>query len=345
MFAAACLIALASLQQETRPKSAEPKTPDVPKAFAQLPTMQRMLSQKLHDKRLEIGPEVPAQNVPRGGGAGGSAGGGGLGSGAPAADPTNSVATDFYSRLAGYGVVGNTHAEYVPGLAAIFSLDVAVRTEVAEPPKSKKNEDETKSAAKSDDDAAWEAVSRNESQDAAKRLMDLARENEAHAASLRFAQGSVDVMERTILDTIWRFGHKLELEHGERLAVVVEVQPARPLNTGNWLWSQAAGGGSSVGAGAAEGAAGGGEGTVADPNVATANRFTLSALFNATLPPSYRMVVQVSADDLAAFHAGTLERDELAKRTRIQRFAMPSSRNPYGNGFWNNGTPWTSSAK
>jgi hypothetical protein len=318
-----------------------------------------MLQKKLEEKRPEL------LGAPRGPGAAGSEG-----STSVPLDPnqprTGSVLNELVYGAWPPAVVQGGHADYVPGLAAVFGLTVQLRTEWVEESKEEKDESEVPSAPKkSKDDEDWEALSQPEvswlryreflgtrtTKDLVGRMLMPRRR--------RFAPSAVDALEKTLLDTIWRFGHRLELARGERMALVVRVQapPRAGLGARNWLHDSgrsllkagkanaaytellgvAGSGGGSTGTGVPAGGAqdeGGGQeagrgGTgVAAGGVqygdydSDGDLDLYVALDGTAVPPApFRLVIQVSAEDLKAFRAGDLDREDLAKRTRVQTFA------------------------
>jgi len=304
----ALLFALALAAQEP----AAPAAPPAP--YAQLETMRRMLHRQIESRRGAIlgAPDArasrratsfrpdPSRVTLRAGEYG----------------PVTDALLDVYATAA----ISRSQAEYVPGLAAIFSLKVPVRTEWADDPKPE--DAGTPAAAASSDDEAWEAVARGEAKGDGRgyvgwvQSLSSQRPRDRAARRLRFNAEAIDALRSTILDTMWRFGHRLELGRGERLAVVVEVEAAPRARTAV-SYSDAP----------------------VDPAGATFDPATLPSVTDfdgagdldlflagapgAVAPPPFRLVFQVSADDLTARRSAAPGQDgKFAGRISVQAFAM-----------------------
>jgi hypothetical protein len=61
-----------------------------------------------------------------------------------------------------------------------------------------------------------------------------------------------------------------------------------------------------------------------DPDTLFPDVFWRAAALQSKPARAFRLVIQVSADDLNAYRAGSLDRDDMQKRTRVQRFASPA---------------------
>jgi len=205
-----------------------------------------------------------------------------------------------------------TDAEYVPGLAAVFSLSVPVKVELVQSDPAKddaRKPSETKNA----DDEAWDKLARGDEVSWESPMRTLSGKggkarNEPHR-ELRFDDAAVKALKETLVDTVARFGSRLGCGHGERIVVVAR------LTTGSVVNAPAAKGGDAPTEVT----------TLGDPNLWRGSRSSTvpltSALYGAAAATSTRrIVIQMSADDVRAFKNGELERDELLKKTRIDDF-------------------------
>ena len=298
-------------------QAAPPKPPtaaaqEIPRPFARLETMRRMLQKRVEENRGEIlGPSEPVTWTDDAGRLRFRALGRYLNQG-PVQD-SGPVTSDLIYNSLTTASVSSSHAEYVPGLAAIFSLTVPVRTEPVEPSKEEETEVPSPPTA-NEDDAAWESVERGETTvdpdryyfgDLDARVVRQSRVWQAQT-KLRFAPAAIEALQKTLIDTLWRFGNKLELERGERLAVVVEVQAA-PRSPFSSLTPS----GMSLNGGVTDSAG-------QPVNGAAIQYFAAPPI----LPASFRIVIQVSAEDLKAYREGNLDAASLATRTRVRTYAM-----------------------
>jgi hypothetical protein len=203
-----------------------------------------------------------------------------------------------------------TDAEYVPGLAAVFSLTVPVKVELVESEPSK-DDARKPSETKNSDDEAWDKLARGDEAafDADTRSQLLfsrggKSRNEPHRV-LRFDDAAVKALKETLVDTLARFGSKLGCGHGERIVVVAR------LTTGGVVNAPAAKGGDAPTEVT----------TLGDPFLWRGNRYPSTSVYGAASSASTRrIVIQMSADDVRAFKNGDLDRDELLKKTRIDDF-------------------------
>jgi hypothetical protein len=293
-----CALSLALVCQQP---AATEMPPDVAKPFTQLETMRRMLTRKIEEKRVAIvGDEAADERAPENVA--------GLGGG--------NVTRDLMNSFGGQTVV-SSRADYIPGLAAIFDLTVNVRAELVE--EEEKPATEKPRASKNADDEVWEEVARSDSE--WRTLQSVLNDRNADKGPrkhFRFAPGSVDALKSTVMDTIWRFGNRLELERGERLAVVVEMRGggryARNVY-GTWPADPAA-------------PANKGSAAPATDHAAASELLQLRtlgyAVEGAGAPTAAHVVFQVSAEDLKAWRNGEIDRDDMAKRTRVQSFVAPT---------------------
>jgi hypothetical protein len=119
-----------------------------------------------------------------------------------------------------------THAEFVPGIGTIVSARVPVRCELVASESA--TSVETAPSATLPTDEEWEAAAEGREPAAGRGMAGEWLRNAAPAPqrTLRYDDAALAAVKRTVLDAAWRFGGKLELARGERLAVVVEVRPA-----------------------------------------------------------------------------------------------------------------------
>ena len=213
-----------------------------------------------------------------------------------------------------------TDAEYVPGLAAVFSLTVPVKVELVEsepakddarkPSETKNSDDEAWDKLARGDEVAWESPMRALSGKGGKARNEPRRE-------LRYDDAAVKALKETLFDTLARFGGRLGCGHGEKIVVVAR------LTTGGLVNAPVAKGGDAPTEVT----------TLGDPNLWRGNRYAQSNLLSTALhggaasSATRRIVIQLSADDVRAYKNGELERDELLKKTRFDDFntsAAPS---------------------
>ncbi len=283
----------------------ESKGDDTPKVWDNLGVMRRVLVRQIEARRDKIW----TNPAPKGEDGDGRAD---VGKGA---DGDESVAKAFLdartlSSFSSFDGSLSTDAEYVPGLAAVFSLSVPVKVELVETEPSKddgRKPSETKNA----DDEAWDRVARGEDGGWENQIRVLGGKgvkarNEPHR-EFRYDDAAVKALKETLFDTVARFGSKLGCAHGERIVVVARLSA-----------------GSVVNAPAAKGDIPEAKGA-ADNDVWRANRYGQTAVLynalNGAAPGQVRrLVMQVSADDVRAFKNGDLERDELLKKTRFDEF-------------------------
>jgi hypothetical protein len=332
------------------PQAAPPPAADgATKVWDNLDVMRRMLVRQIGAKRdlISAAPK-PADDgevvttkdgkvlsVTRGGGANGSAG-----TTAPLDNLPekldDSVAGNFMrTRYTNWfeNSIGS-EAEYVPGLAAIFSVNVPVKVRIvtldAVPPDVKKPS-ETKNA----DDEAWEKVARGTDDPVDRHVKSLlgqgGKGQDEPRRELKFDDAAVKALKETVADTVARFGSRVGLGHGERLAVVIKLQAGSVVGDGDEKPDEKRG-----------------EvipdepvnrfDTFGNPGVIRDGRIysTFTGNNNVTIA-ARRFVLQVSADDLRAFKAGELERDELFRKMRIEEFVVPNGTVIVGNPFgWSN---------
>jgi hypothetical protein len=317
-----CLLPFLISQAPEAAKPAE-APPEAPKAYAHLDTMSRMLQKRIEEKREELLGARDAANAR-------ASRLGTVGQGADSGSVTNDLLRYAWSTPS----VTTSNSDYVPGLAAIFSLRVPVRTEWVE--EEKQGETETpKPASRSDDDEAWDEVARPTVNTSlaqglstwrGSRNLELAAKG---GRKSRLSPAAVDALKKTVLDTIWRFGARLELERGERLAVVVEVQgagrPGAALHGDNRTREGV--GSADDGWSASDDGAPGGGGASELPGFGVLNggSLALGDYVSGTTAPGLRIVIQVAAEDLKAYRDGELDREDLPKKTRLRSFPIAAS--------------------
>jgi hypothetical protein len=251
--------------------------------------------------------------------------------------PTDDTVTNSYLRLRNASWFESSvasEAEYVPGLAAIFSVTVPVKVRLVTP-EPKRGEAKKPAETKNADDEAWEKVARGGDDPVDRHVKSLlgqgGKAQDEPNRELKFDDAAVKTLKETVADTVARFGSRVGLGHGERLAVVVKLLAGSVVDEGD----------------AKTGAK---KGEVADDE--PANRFdnfgNPSVIRDGRLYSTFtgngsvtiaarRFVLQVSADDLRAFKAGDLERDELLRKMRIEEFVVPNNTIVVGNPFgWSN---------
>jgi hypothetical protein len=245
--------------------------------------------------------------------------------------PATDTVADTFTRARNYSYYESTLGssdEYAPGLGAILSVTVPVKAHlVTTEPRSAdaRKPAETKSA----DDEAWDKVARGEDASVERRVKMLVgadgKEREETQRELRYDEAAVKALKETVVDTIARFGGRVGLGHGERLAVVVTLSAGSIVREGD-------GGGSGEKKGkAVKGEAAAGDGTVEGRSGVADFMYFNDAGSNAlmfggrTMVPGRRIVFQVSGDDLRALRNGDLERDDLVRKTRIEEFAVPGA--------------------
>lgn len=217
-----------------------------------------------------------------------------------------------------YETTLGSNAEFAPGLGAIIGVTVPVKVRIvtSEP---KGAEAKKPADTKNPDDEAWERLARGD--DSADRhvrqlLGSDGKGKEEPRRELRFDDAAVKALKETVVDTVSRFGSRLGLGHGERLAIVVSLTA-----------------GSVVGDGSSAGAEKKNEPV---GNFAPANTilyfqsqgesvYGLNGFDRRTVLPGRRFVVQVSGDDLRAHKSGDLDRDELLRKMRIEEFTLPAA--------------------
>jgi hypothetical protein len=316
MLLASLALALLAFPQASYPQSAvkESKGDEAPKVWDNLGVMRRMLTHQIGAKRDKI-TSFPAPKSEDGDAA--------HADGAKGADGDETVANAWlsardYTQIEG---VINADSEYVPGLAAVFSLTVPVRVQLVD---SEPGKDEARkpSETKNSDDEAWDRLARGDevSSDPLRFLRDFNTGKGGKSAAqphheLRFEDAAVKTLKETLFDTLARFGSKLGCAHGERVVVVARLTAGAVVNAPSGKGDDAPVTKVSV-----------------SDNLWRSQRFGPSGSSSSYVVmngsgPSRRIVIQVSADDLRAFKSGDLERDELLKKTRIEEFnvnATPS---------------------
>jgi hypothetical protein len=321
MLLASLALALLAFPQAA-PKDS--KGDEAPKVWDNLGVMRRMLTRQIGAKRDKIS-TFPAPKSEDGDAA--------RTDGAKGADGDETVANAWLSARDYTLVEGaiNADSEYVPGLAAVFSLTVPVRVQLvdAEPGK---DESHKPSETKNSDDEAWDRLARGDevSSDPLRFLRDFNTGKGGKAAAqphheLRFEDAAVKTLKETLFDTLARFGSKLGCAHGERVVVVARLTAGAVVNEP-----------SSKGDDAPE------DKGQPSNNFSRGGRYSESSNSHTYLAmngsgPSRRIVIQVSADDLRAFKSGDLERDELLKKTRIEEFNVNAA--PSGSTYTTVSTP------
>jgi len=299
------MLALALAPQDR----AESKSDDLRERFENVDTMRRMLVQQIQDHRDAIS-RVPraADDEADGKDDRGRAAG-------------NTLADTFVRTRNNYvfdAPIGSD-SNYVPGLAAIFNVDVPIKVRIVdiEPDK-----DEAKKPAetRSGDDEAWEKVANAHGTNAAGFWGQVTKEgkrDETPRQVLRFDPAALKALKETLVDTVARFGGRIGLAHGERIAVVAK------LTSGQLIRDESGEETREDRARAANGLVdSGGASYVTDPN---SNRL-LWALSRggASTTLARRLILQASADDLRAYRDGDLGRDELLRKIRIDEYDLPA---------------------
>lgn len=212
-----------------------------------------------------------------------------------------------------YEATLGSDAEYAPGLGAIIGVTVPVKVRLvtAEPKTADaKKPAETKNA----DDEAWERLARgDDSLD--RRVKQLigadGKLKDEPRREFRYEDAAVKALKETVVDTISRFGSRLGLAHGERLAVVVTLSAGSVVREGD-------GGNEKKN-----------EPVVSDDGPTTIyfdGRGDNRLLYEGRIAlAGRRFVLQVSGDDLRAHRGGDLDRDELLRKMRIEEFTLPAS--------------------
>lgn len=207
----------------------------------------------------------------------------------------------------------STDAEYVPGLAAIFSLTVPVKVEMVESEPAKddaRKPSETKNA----DDEAWDKLARGDDTSWDSTLRTLSgkggKARNEPRRELRYDDAAVKALKETLADTLARFGSRLGCGRGERIVVVARLTAGGLVNAPTAKGDDAPNEVTTLG----------------DPNLWRGHRYASSNLLSTTLygaaasSSTRRIVIQTSADDVRAYKSGDLERDELLKKMRIDDF-------------------------
>ena len=221
-----------------------------------------------------------------------------------------------------------SNGSFAPGLGAIVSVTVPVRVRlVTAEPKSAdaKKPAETKSA----DDEAWERLARGEEGNVDRRVEMLlgadGKGKERPRQELRYDDAAVKALKETVIDTLARFGGRLGLAHGERLAIVVT------LSVGSIVRDEDGGEGGEKKGKPAKGDVVAGETMVEYPSANVDFTYRGDVVSNSmvldsrTTAPGRRYVLQVSGDDLRAHQAGELERNDLVRKIRIEEYTLPAS--------------------
>jgi hypothetical protein len=335
------LLASLAIAFLTGPQSAPPTEDGAGKVWDNLDVMRRMLVRQIGAKHDAISaapkPADEAEVVTRDGKlVSRNKAGGGVGYVLPDNVPEksagdDSVAGEFLrtrnnSWLSFENAIGS-ESEYVPGLAAIFSLSVPVKVRVVtvEP---KAPEAKKPAEAKNSDDEAWDKLARGGDDPVDRHVKTLlgqgGKGSDEPQRELKFDDAALKALKETVVDTVARFGGRVGLAHGERLAVVVKLQVGRIVNDGDDSprkgevhtgdnvveYYDATGGRNPDSFGNAMVYANGRLGSVAR-----------------------RIVLQVSADDLRAFKSGDLDRDDLVKKMRLEEFTVPTGANAGNNPF------------
>jgi hypothetical protein len=297
MLLASLALALFAFPQ-TAPK--ESKTDDAPKVWENLGVMRRMLARQLaaHREKISTNPAPKAEERD----------GDGRVDGAKGADGDESVARSYLERVSYADGSLGSDAEYVPGLAAVFSVSVPVKVQIVETEPAK-DEGRKPSETKNADDEAWDRVARGDEVSWDLTMRALSGKNVKAQSEpqreLRYDDAAVKALKETLFDTVARFGSKLGCGHGERIVVVARLTAGNVVN------------------------AGANKGDVVElrngneldyfrsGNGGPQNVYTVASNRMAT---TRRVVMQVSADDVRAFKSGDLDRDELLKKTRFDEF-------------------------
>lgn len=279
-----------------------------PPPFTTVETMRRLLVQKIGERSDEIRGPAGAATV------------GGTGEPASGLGPSG-VANRFlegvYANVAAGGAAGvRADAVYVPGLAAVFAVEVPVRVVAKPQPASEKP---AAAESREDDDAEWEAVAGGETSEPMRSYLRAwagARGSVKTIArtSHAYSEESIAALRETVVDTLVRFARRLELESGERVAVVVTLTPAqaRFANAGAGLYEAVSSDSAWIGVGPT-GAAGAG---VSDSD---GDGFP-DVLLAAAPPPATRYVFEIASEDLAAHAAGRIDVQRFAECVRVKRY-------------------------
>jgi hypothetical protein len=290
-----------------------------PRPFATVETMRQLLVQKIGERSNEIGGAAgafAAVSGPEWVGSAGSTGEGHPGVSAGANDPQG-VTNRFFEGVYASGATGiRSDAVYVPGLAAVFTLEVPVKV-VARPAPA--TADAPAARTREGDDAEWDAVAGGGTSDATRSYLRAwvatrVASNAVASTSHEFSEESIDALHETVVDPLARFARKLELESGERVAVVVTLTPAqaRFASLGGGLFSSYPTGSASIGTDPAGDAGVGYSDSDGDgfADVAFAN----------VPPPDTRHVFEIASEDLAAHAAGRIDVKRLAECVRVKRY-------------------------
>jgi hypothetical protein len=318
MLLASLALALLAFPQAA-PK--ESKGDEAPKVWDNLGVMRRMLTRQIGAKHDKIS-SFPAPKSEDGDAA--------HADGAKNGDGDETVANAWlsardYTRIEGQI---NADAEYVPGLAAVFSLTVPVRVQLvdAEPGK---DEAHKPSETKNSDDEAWDRLARgDEASSDPLRFLNTGKGGKAAAQphhELRFEDAAVKTLKETLFDTLARFGSKVGCAHGERVVIVARLTAGAVVNEP-----------SSKGDDAPVTKVSGSDNLWRSQRFGPSGSSSLYLAMNGS-GPSRRIVIQVSADDLRAFKNGDLERDELLKKTHIEEFNVAAA--PSGSTYTTVSTP------
>lgn len=230
-----------------------------------------------------------------------------------------SIADQFYGAQNRFDLT--SHAEFVPELGAVVSLTVPVRCEWLAP------EPGAPAAAKREPalptDAEWEAAASGQQPPSQLAEFLAGRRGGADAAARRFkfADDALAALKRSVLETAWRFGGKLELGRGEKLAIVVQASPALDSNQALYGWQP---GGFGDADSSPFGMAGGPASTNRPFNATGGPAATPEELFKQLawrtgpiVPPAVkRLIVVISAEDLRAYRAGDVDQSELGAACR-----------------------------
>jgi len=276
-----------------------------PTGWQRVETLRMLLEQKLRDQAPAIGPKpLTLDRYGRG-----------AQPGAAKEDPAPEQETGANDRLpkmadrfndgvwqnllqaqSNFAVRG--HGEFVPGLGAVLSFTVPVRCDFV-PPTDEKTTDK-KAPKKSDDDAEWDAVAsgrqRTPTEDQWRAAAMETLDARLPKGSFVLSPDALAALKKCALDTAWRFGAKLELARGERLAIVVVAEPTPGAEQRFSGWYPQ--GGSYPTAG---------DGSVELPLL----YWSFGRGMAPELPPVKRLVVVVTSEELKSYRAGDVDSGEL----------------------------------